>query len=363
MRKYVLCYYPSEAKGTSPMVEMIDLKMRRTFLKKTPISVEELKLSDMHIGALVNVYSRQLKVVAYGNDFTRDALGAQMESTLMMVKPDAQGNAGEILDMVISAGLQVKGLRMTKLLRKDAEEFYGEHRGQHFFDKLVTFMSSGPVIALEVVGKGAIGAVRQLNGPTDSTRARSEAPSSIRAKFGKDGTVNAVHASDSPASAAREISFFFTEKKGNPTATLSGDSTLCLVKPHALESAGAIWQAIASAGFTVTAARTFALDRVAASEFLEVYKGVVPEYVGMVTEFTKGNTLALELTGGGAQPEFRKFAGPRDPEIARHLRPGSLRANFGVNKIQNAVHCTDLPEDGPLELEYFFAILVNSGHH
>jgi nucleoside-diphosphate kinase len=281
----------------------------------------------------------------------------------MMVKPDAHGNAGEIIDMLASVGLAVKGLRMTKLLRKDAEEFYGEHRGQHFFDKLVTFMSSGPVVAMEVVGKGAIGGVRQLNGPTDSSKARTDAPSSIRARFGRDGTVNAVHGSDSPASAAREIAFFFTEKKGNPTCTLSADSTLCLVKPHALEASGAIWQAIAAAGFTVTAAQTFALDRVSASEFLEVYKGVVPEYVGMVTEFTKGNTLALELSGGGGQPGFRQLCGPRDPEIARHLRPDSLRARFGMNKIQNAVHCTDLPEDGPLELEYFFAILVNSGHH
>ena len=94
-----------------------------------------------------------------------------------------------------------------------------------------------------------------------------------------------------------------------------------------------------------------------------VYKGVVAEYGNMVTEFTSGRCVALELTGNGGQESFRKFCGPMDPEIARHLAPQSLRAKFGSDKVKNAVHCTDLQDDGPLELEYFFSILVNSGFH
>ena len=76
-----------------------------------------------------------------------------------------------------------------------------------------------------------------------------------------------------------------------------------------------------------------------------------------------GPFVALELADpDGANPleAFRELAGPADPEIARMLRPNSIRAKFGLNKVQNAVHCTDLIEDGPLEVSYFFTILTGS---
>jgi len=358
MRKYTLLFFPEDG---NPEVEMIDNKMKRIFLKKTPVS--DLALADLHIGNLVNVFSRQLSVKGYADTFTAAALSNNQEHTLMVIKPDAVPQAGSILEAINSAGLTVANLRQVQLLRKDVEEFYAEHRGKSFFENLVGFMSSGPVVALDVVGAGAIGAVRAMNGPTDSARARSEAPNSLRARFGRDGTANAVHGSDSVASAARELSFYFKVERGNPTATMSTNSTLCVVKPHATADVGKIWQTVVDAGYQVTAAQSFALDRTAATEFLEVYKGVVPEYVSMVAELTSGRLLALELSGNGGQASFRKFAGPMDPEIARHLHPTSLRAKFGADKVKNAVHCTDLPDDGPLELEYFFSILASSSHH
>jgi len=79
--------------------------------------------------------------------------------------------------------------------------------------------------------------------------------------------------------------------------------------------------------------------------------------VEMVAELTRGPVLALEVTSADARATFRSACGPSDPEIAAHLRPDTLRAKYGRNKVQNAVHCTDLPEDIPLELEYFFKLL------
>jgi len=360
MRKYTLLFFPEDG---NPQIEMIDSKLKRMFLKKTPIS--DLTLADLHIGNLVNVFSRQLSITGYADSFTQAALSNNQEHTLMVIKPNAVPHAGSILEAVTSSGLTIANLRQVQLLRKDVEEFYAEHRGKAFFENLVAFMSSGPVIALDVVGAGAIGAVRAMNGPTDSARARSEAPNSLRARFGKDGTANAVHGSDSPQSAARELAYYFKFQagRGNPTSTMSTNSTLCIIKPHAVADVGRIWQTVVDAGYAVTAAQSFALDNVAATEFLEVYKGVVPEYVAMVAEMTSGRLVGLELSGNGGQAAFRKFAGPMDPEIARHLHPTSLRAKYGVDKVKNAVHCTDLPDDGPLELEYFFSILVNSSHH
>jgi len=370
MRKYVLVYYPPEAPAygpttAPPQVEMIDVKLKRIFLKRSPCP--DLKLSDLHVGALVNVFSRQLKVTDYGDEFTRTELGSKQTHTLMMIKPDAAAQAGNIIDRISNSGnLHIVNMRMVRLLRREAEEFYAEHQGKEFFAGLTDFMSSGPVIALDVVnlsGSGAVGQARELIGPTNSSDARNDAPHSLRAQFGTDGRRNAVHGSDSDASATRELQFFFQQSRGQPTAQLGSTSTLCVVKPHLSGQAGRVMQTIMENGFSVTALRSFSLDRVSAAEFYEVYKGVVPEYVGMLNELTSGVAVAFEVTGNGGQSAFRDFCGPADPEIARHLRPSTLRAKFGVNKLKNAVHCTDLPDDGPLELEYFFSVLANSGHH
>ena len=103
------------------------------------------------------------------------------------------------------------------------------------------------------------------------------------------------------------------------------------------------------------------LTRPNAAEFLEVYKGVVPECVDWIEELTQGKIVALQLRFA-SQPtssvlKLRELCGAHDPEVARHLHTQSLRALYGESKIRNAVHCTDLPEDGALEVDYFFSIL------
>lgn len=122
---------------------------------------------------------------------------------------------------------------------------------------------------------------------------------------------------------------------------------------------GKILIAIRDACFGMSAIQMFNLDRANVEEFYEVYKGVVSEYNDMVTELCSGPCVAIEIQQSNPTKTFREFCGPADPEIARHLRPETLRAIFGKTKVQNAVHCTDLPEDGLLEVQYFFKILDN----
>lgn len=252
---------------------------------------------------------------------------------------------------------------MARLSLADAKDFYAEHAGRDFYAPLCEFMSSGNIVALELVGAGAIAAVRELNGPTDSAKAREEAGGSLRARFGTDGRRNAVHGSDSASSAERELKFFFEQKRGSTSSTMSNESALCLIKPHVFIRAGTtsdvgkLVQDIAARGYAITGFKSHSLSKTSAAEFLEVYKGVVPEYVDMVAELTRGPVLALEVTSADARANFRTVCGPADPEIARTLRPDTIRAKFGKNKVQNAVHCTDLSEDIPLELEYFFQLL------
>lgn len=103
----------------------------------------------------------------------------------------------------------------------------------------------------------------------------------------------------------------------------------------------------------------FNLDRPTAEEFFEVYKGVLPEFVGMIDEMTCGPCIVMEVRQENAVQAFRNLCGPMDPEIAKNLRPNTIRAKFGLTRCVNAVHCSDLEEDGLLECEYFFSIQQN----
>lgn len=132
-----------------------------------------------------------------------------MERTLGLVKPDGvcKHHIGAILQRFESAGLKVVGLKMIRLDRPKAEGFYAEHRGKPFYEGLVLFMTSGPIVAIVWEGNGAIARARELMGATDSAKA---APGTLRREFGTDNRYNLVHGSDSPESAEREIGYFFT---------------------------------------------------------------------------------------------------------------------------------------------------------
>jgi len=191
----------------------------------------------------------------------------------------------------------------------------------------------------------------------------------IRARFGRSVFENVAHASLSVADAKREVELFFPAQPANhsflrPTSSaVFSNSSCCVVLPHAVRGRGLgdILACVQEEGFTVSALETFHLDFGKAEEFLEIYKNVVENYGAMVKHLSSGMCCALEVVADSS-PEssvqlFREFVGPRDPDIARKLRPNTLRARFGKNLTENAVHCTDLPEDGALEVEYFFKVL------
>jgi nucleoside-diphosphate kinase len=131
-----------------------------------------------------------------------------MDRTLILVKPDAFARhlTGEIIARFERKGLQLAALKMMMLGEDTAREHYGEHEGKPFFDALVTFITSGPIVAMILEGPNAIDAARQLIGSTDGVQA---APGSIRGDYALEVRRNLVHGSDSPESAAREIAIFF----------------------------------------------------------------------------------------------------------------------------------------------------------
>ena len=138
--------------------------------------------------------------------------GGAVEHTFAMIKPDVADDdvaVTEIKRLIAGAGLKIEREERCKLSKRECETFYAEHCERPFFGGLVKFMSSGKSVKLELSGKHAIKRWRQLIGPTNSLKAREEAPGSVRALFGSDGCRNAAHGSDSPESAAREIALMF----------------------------------------------------------------------------------------------------------------------------------------------------------
>ena len=132
-----------------------------------------------------------------------------VERTLSIIKPDAtrRNLTGKIIDRFESAGLRIVAQKRLKLSREQAEAFYAVHRERPFFNDLVSFMISGPVVVQVLEGEDAIAKNREVMGATNPEKA---APGTIRKDFAESIEANSVHGSDAPETAQQEIAFFFT---------------------------------------------------------------------------------------------------------------------------------------------------------
>ncbi len=135
-----------------------------------------------------------------------------MEQTLSIIKPDAVAKnvVGAILSRFEQAGLRIAATKKIQLSRADAAAFYAVHAARPFFDELVAFMTSGPVVVTVLEGDNAVAKNRELMGATNPKEA---APGTIRADFAESIDANAVHGSDSLENAAIEINFFFAQRE------------------------------------------------------------------------------------------------------------------------------------------------------
>ncbi|XP_076633266.1 nucleoside diphosphate kinase homolog 7 [Colletes latitarsis] len=360
LKKFYLYYYPYDN-----TVELFDIKARKTFLRRT--KCEGIEAKDFYVGAVVTIFSRNIMIVDYADCITRTKLQTKIQKTFAIVKTDVLDKLGEILKRIISCNFHIANIKMVKLTQDQATKFCQDMGDSTNVAYIVNHLTSGPIVALTLLGDHALTRWLEVIGPEDSEEARAKDPSSIRACYGKDTVHNAVHGSVNEEAAERELQFFFPDLKSRQkgpanTATLE-NCTCCIIKPHAVQAKliGDIIYDIQKAGYVISAVQQFNVNPFDAEEFLEVYKGVLPDYGAMVGELQSGACIVMELKhedkNFDVQGEFRKWCGPMDPDIARQIRPDTLRAKYGKTKVQNAIHCSDLPEDGSLEVEYFFKIL------
>jgi len=300
-RVFQFSFYPQDN-----AVEMVDAKYKRTFLKRTPYLA--LAPEQVYLGACVTIYARALKLVAYADQSTEQECAQQSELTLVAIAGLKTTTIGEVLQQ-LGATTKVIGL----------------------------FSVNDSVLPLAVRSKLPHGNafVAQVRGHVGST-----AQSVVLSEQEASQVMQAVRGQTHP---------------------VVPNSTLCLIKPHAILSGltGEIFTDIA-ATFDISAARTVQLNIEQAEEFLEVYKGVLPEHHLLVHELMAGPVIALQVQskkGDSSSNALRNWVGPHDPQIAKLVSPESIRARFGHDKVKNAVHCTDLPEDTHLEIDYMFRLL------
>jgi len=295
IRQYQLIYYTAD--GT---LEMYDLKNRRTFLKRCDYPGVGMK--DLFKGGIITVYSRQLKITQYADSFTAGVFEKQATTTTCCISGGALSAMGRIIDAINGSGFVISELALF-----------------------------GGSLAVSVTGEADFGAlIEQMN-----------------KQLGGGVGMESPDVFSAPKPPVPEIE----------------SSSLLLIRPHAIKAGmlGRIIDQVMASGFRVLNLKMVQLTRPNAQEFLEVYKGVVPECVDWVEELASGKSVAIQLVHA-SKPEatvlaVREICGAHDPEIANHLHPHSLRAQYGESKVKNAVHCTDLPEDGPLEVDYFFQLL------
>nr|CDS19152.1 non metastatic cells 7 protein expressed [Echinococcus granulosus] len=356
IEKYKLNFFPCDNS-----IEMHDLKRNKLFLRR--IRQPEIRLLDLYVGGTVNILSRHLCVTNFANDFTAKALAGNSERCVCVISPSGTCTAGKYITSLEDQGFKIINLKVLYLNNMDVRKYFGGFCECKDLDKLTSVLSSGGLIALELMRRDANRVLREV-------------------VYGSNAKDNDIFANNdlfmpaqTPEAAAKLAHILFSTLTTSPNRKLLDikDCTCAVIKPHAVQSyqVGGIWEVIQSNCFGVIAAQVFRLSKVDAGEFLEVYKGVLAEYPELISEFTSGPCVALQVIQAdpdrdmscnpgdplSVQQRFRELAGPMDPDIARYLRPNTIRAKFGVNSVKNAIHCTDLPEDVSLEVDFFFRIL------
>ena len=331
VKKYQLFYYPEDAS-----IEMYDIKNLRIFLKR--IVNPEVKTSTLYIGSEISIYSRQYKIIAFADEFTKKTLENVRTSVFALILPSAYMIIGKIIDIIQRNGFLINKLKMNKLSSKEASNFLKIHNSNEITPE---FLGSDFVVGMELVKSNAVAEIEKL--------AKEQINNLV-----KENTPVMIYSNDLNL-AKQEIGYYFSLKHQPQLSNCS----LLVIKPHIIESgnAGKLIDIVLNEGFEISSMTMIYLDKETAENFFDVYKGFLPEYSAIINHLISGPIIALELREDDVVHKLRALVGPHDPVIAKALRPHTFRALFGVDRVRNVCHCTDLPEDGVLECQYFFELV------
>ncbi|KOB65477.1 Nucleoside diphosphate kinase 7, partial [Operophtera brumata] len=285
-------------------VQVVNPKKEKKLLRR--IHLPPLKLEMLQIGNILNIFSKLLYVRDCA-PLTRRLIFNKVESTFAVIKPVDSRAHGKIITYITQKGFRIVRMKNGKITKEFAMELYKSIVGNSMLPIIIDYMTSGEVIGLELVAPEAVKKWRSCLGATEPAEA---APGTLRRLYGENKLKNVAHGTNTLEEATEMLELFFGNEKGAPRiafrATLKG-CTCCVIKSHAIieGNVGAILEQISNSGkFYISAMAMF-------------------------------------------------------PDLCRQLYPDSLRAQYGKTIVHNAVHCTDLPEDGESEVEYFFKLIAN----
>lgn len=301
-------------------LELLDTKCNKMYLKR--IYCPEVTRDRLYVGSVVNVFGRALQVLAPADLGTGLYAEAMTSSATGCVRV---GSPADLPGVVGALQANFTSLRALKTLALDELE-------PGLRDALTRGSRGGVAVYVDVYTHGSTSAAADLERVLSACAGVEAALVGVDASLlGRNGATVELEA-------------------GAPC-------TLCLVKPHVVEERklGEVLTAIVESGFEVAGFQLVTLDAKMAHEFFAPYKGVMPRHEDIVAHCLEGAALAVQIRSDVAS--FREFCGPADIKLAQALRPKSLRATFGKSVVKNAVHCTDLDEDGFLECNYYFNVL------
>jgi len=242
--------------------------------------------------------------------------------TVAIIKPDAvqAGLVDDIVKKIEEAGMEVLKMEERTLSKEEAADFYREHEGSEHFDQLTDFMSSGPCVILVVsegeTGENIIPDFRDFIGPKDVNIAKEEAPNSLRALYGTDMVMNAIHGCDGADSSARELAFFFPNYAAPSfkRKKMRLQRTLALIRPDALRARkDSILSKIQESGFQIAMAKEMQMTREQAETFYSEHQGS-DHFESLVTNMSSGPMMALCLAREEAVGSWRELLGPKELE-------------------------------------------------
>ncbi|KAM3861945.1 thioredoxin domain-containing protein 6-like [Diretmus argenteus] len=291
---------------------------------------------------------------------------ASKSYTVAIIKPDAvtHGKANEIIMKIQDAGFEILAHEERMLTELEARDFYQHKAAEACFEELVQFMSSGPahVLVLSQVAGSAnvVPAWREFIGPADVEEAKRHQPESLRAQYGTQTLLNAVHGSEDSDQASRELAFFFPNFRTASVTEQDGEEerverTLALIRPDiARENREEILSQIHKSGFTVALQREVMLTEEQVRQFY--FQHVEEDYFpALLRNMTSGPVLALALARTGAVHHWKNILGPTDINKAKEEDPDCLRAQFAVeNEPINQLHGSASSEEAEREITFFF---------
>ncbi|XP_001359648.3 nucleoside diphosphate kinase 7 [Drosophila pseudoobscura] len=362
IRTFLVTYFVADE-----AVEVFDQRSKKTFLRRTKIP--ELTQRDFFVGSKINVFGRQFDIVDYADESTRSNLAKYRKRGFVLLKNNMwHKHLGKFLKTLINNKININNGQMVQFTPKMVTQFLsGKPKNEVVSSVLMNELLAGPAISMELIGDNVVEimiACVKYKGPDGVNDSSSvKLSSSLEELFEQEDVRYGIYCPATEEDVAIDLKFFFEDRLSIMKECLFKNSTLAIIKPHSIKDGllGDIVDEILANGFNVTAMRMILMARINCEEFYEVYRGILPEYIPMVAQLASGVCMCLEIVsadpGKSSYGEFRTFCGPMDPEIAKLLRPHTLRAKFGKSKVLNAIHCTDLPDDTNLELQYMFKIL------